>query len=82
MNNPKEPTLRDLVTRALNPELSVWLAWTAEPPTVPGHYLCAYRFSSHDWWTHVQMHLTPEKLPVKVDTSDTRWFGPIPQLKD
>ncbi len=57
------------------------LEWTAVPPTVPGDYLCAYRFKAGYRWNHRRMLLTPAKLPILIDTSETMWYGPIPELK-
>lgn len=56
------------------------LAWTSDSPTVPGDYLYAYRFNADDDWTQCRMRLKAEDVPVELDTSDTRWFGPIPSI--
>lgn len=54
------------------------LAWTSDPPTVPGDYLYAYRFNPDDDWTQGRMYFND--IPPTPDTSDTRWLGPIPEL--
>jgi hypothetical protein len=55
------------------------LAWTADLPTVPGHYLCAYRWDSDSPW--VTNYIRIAGSPVDPDISDTRWFGPIPAIE-
>jgi hypothetical protein len=57
------------------------LAWTAEPPTVPGSYRCAYRFGLGPWIER-QMRIHAEDIPIAPDTSETLWFGPIPELPE
>jgi hypothetical protein len=55
------------------------IAWTSDPPTVPGHYLCAYRWDSDSPW--VTNYIRIAGSPVDPDISDTRWFGPIPAIE-
>lgn len=57
---------------------AVKLAWTSEPPDVPGDYLCRYQFFPDDDWTEVRMPVTQEMIPIKLDASVTLWLGPIP----
>ncbi len=54
------------------------LTWTADPPTVPGDYLYHYRFSGGLWQKGL-MRIGQDDIPVKPDTSETLWFGPIPE---
>lgn len=52
--------------------------WTSDPPTVPGDYLYAYRWAPGEPWVQHRMYV--HEVPVDIDTSETLWLGPIPEL--
>lgn len=58
------------------------LVWTIDSPTIPGDYLCNYRFPSVEdsEWQERRIEITQDDIPVEPDTSITYWYGPIPKF--